>query len=186
MEKRRFVYALSLSIVVSFALVAIVSCIAAELHRTKTKDLRLDGKLCYLPESQAFRYGVAALACLVIAQVIGNVLFCTSCSLNSRGKKSNDQQPPRRSNLAIILLVISWASFTVVILLLSAATSMSRQQQYGAGWLSGECYLVKSGVYIAAAILILVSTCSIVCSAVAVLRKSLQIDESRKTSTLPK
>lgn len=75
----------------------------------------------------------------------------------------------------------SRASFTVVILLLSAASSMSRRQPYAAGWLGGECYLVKNGVYVAAAILILISTCSTVGSAVTV-----QINESRKSTTLPK
>ncbi|KGN53467.1 protein MODIFYING WALL LIGNIN-2 [Cucumis sativus] len=180
MGKHRFGYALSLSIVVSLALIAFVSCVAAELHRTKTKDLKLDGKLCYLPESQAFGYGVAALACLVMAQVIGNILLCTSCSINSREKKRSEQ-PPKRPNLATFFLVVSWASFTVVILLLSTASSMSRQQPYATGWLGGECYLVKSGVYVAAAILILISICSTVGSAVTV-----RINESRKSTTLPK
>lgn len=38
MEKHRFGYALSLSIVVSLALVAFVSCVAAELHRTQVQN----------------------------------------------------------------------------------------------------------------------------------------------------
>ncbi|XP_038895935.1 protein MODIFYING WALL LIGNIN-2-like [Benincasa hispida] len=180
MEKHHLCYTLSLSIIVSLALIAFVSCVAAELHRTKTNDLKLDGKLCYLPESRAFGYGVAALACLVMAQVIGNILLCTSCNFNLRKKKSSEQSP-KRPNLATIFLLVSWASFTVVILLLSAASSMSRRQPYAAGWLGGECYLVKSGVYVAAAVLILISTCSTVGSAVTV-----QINKSRKSTALPK
>ncbi|XP_022136395.1 uncharacterized protein LOC111008116 [Momordica charantia] len=185
MEKRRLGYTLTLSIVVSLALVAFVSCIAAELHRTKIKDLKLDGKQCYLPENRAFGYGVAALVCLVMAQVIGNILLCRSFKFNSREKKCSNQSS-KRPNLAIILLVVSWASFTVVIVLLSAASSMSRRQPYAAGWLGGECYLVKAGVFVASAILILVTVGSTVGSAVTILRKSLQIDESGKTSAQPK
>lgn len=40
------------------------------------KDLRFDGKLCYLPGSVAFELGIGALICLLMAQVIGNLMIC--------------------------------------------------------------------------------------------------------------
>lgn len=45
-------------------------------------------------------------------------------------------------------------------ILISAATSMSRSQAFGEGWLDGECYLVKDGVYVGSAILALVALAS--------------------------
>ena len=43
-------------------------------------------------------------------------------------------------------------SFGIAVILLIVATSMSRRQAYGEGWLNGECYLVKGGIYVGLAI----------------------------------
>lgn len=48
-------------------------------------------------------------------------------------------------------------SFVIGGTLLSTATSMSREQPYGLGWLDGECYLVRQGIYIGSGILILIA-----------------------------
>lgn len=67
-------------------------------------ELKLDGKLCYLPGSSAFRYGVAALAFLCAAQVIGNFVFVTaSCS-----KKKRLKDDERWGMVTTGLLVVSW------------------------------------------------------------------------------
>ncbi|KAE8661919.1 decapping 5-like protein-like [Hibiscus syriacus] len=44
-------------------------------------------------------------------------------------------------------------SFGVAVILMSVATSMSRKQGYGEGWLEGECYIVKGGVFISSGLL---------------------------------
>lgn len=56
-------------------------------------------------------------------------------------------------------------SFLIAVALISAATSMNREQRYGKGWLNGDCYTVKDGVYIGSAVLALVAICCILGSA---------------------
>ncbi|KAK4557382.1 hypothetical protein RGQ29_007225 [Quercus rubra] len=175
MEKHQYGFALSFSIVVSLGLASFLSCIAAELKRTKIKDIKLDGKLCYLPGSHAFGFGIAALVCLLIAQIIGNLIICmNSCSWEER----NDCKT-RRPRTASILLSISWLSFGIAVILMSGAISMSRSQPYGKGWLDGECYLVKDGTYIGSAILVLITIGSTLGSAITTKRTS-QTDKGQK------
>ncbi|KAJ7943984.1 Chitin synthase, putative (DUF1218) [Quillaja saponaria] len=158
----------SIIICLSFGLVSFLFCIIAETKRNKKKDLKMDGKLCYLPESHAFGFGVAALVCLFVAQIIGNsVVFRNSFS---GGKRRGSQA--KLSEIVKALLSISWISFGVAVVLVSTATSMSRKQPYGKGWLDGECYLVKQEIYIGSSILILVTTSSTVGSAITTIRES--------------
>lgn len=56
--------------------------------------------------------------------------------------------------------------------MISAATSMSRHQPFGEGWLDGECYLVKDGVYIGSAVLALMASGSILGSATLRMRQA--------------
>lgn len=52
---------------------------------------------------------------------------------------------------------------------------MNRSQAFGEGWLDGECYLVKDGVYVGSAILALVALGSMLgSSALATSRKKTQ------------
>ncbi|PKI76509.1 hypothetical protein CRG98_003060 [Punica granatum] len=88
-------------------LLSSLACIPSELKRTKKEELKLDGKLCYLPESGAFKYGVGALIFLCVGQFIGNSgIVWTVCSRKKiTGRLKDDKRP------AIIttgLLVVSW------------------------------------------------------------------------------
>ncbi|KAE9606961.1 hypothetical protein Lal_00026423 [Lupinus albus] len=164
------------SIIISFllGLVSFILCIASEIKRNKKKDLRWNGELCYLPSSQAFGLGIAALVCLSLAQIIGNcILFKNSCS---RGKRNNQYNMPV---IAKILLLISWLSFGIAIILLITATSMNRKQPYGVGWLNGECYLVKGGTYAGSAILVLLIVGSVIGSTLSTIKTS-QEDQGHK------
>lgn len=67
-------------------------------------------------------------------------------------------------------------SFVIAVTLISTATSMSRKQSYGEGWLDGECYLVKQGIYIGSGILVLVTVGSTLGLAITTMRKS-QVEE---------
>lgn len=73
-------------------------------------------------------------------------------------------------------------SFGVAVILISAATSMSRSQQLGQGWLDGQCYLVKDGVYLGSAMLVLTALGSTLGSATIVVRQR-QAEENRKIHT---
>ncbi|CAL0314235.1 unnamed protein product [Lupinus luteus] len=117
----------SIIIFLTLGLISSTLCIASEVKKNKKKDLRWNGKLCYLASSQAFGLGIAALVCLVLAQVIGNcILFKNSCS---RGKRNAQYKIPV---IARLLLLFSWLSFGIAIILLITATSMNRKQSYGA------------------------------------------------------
>lgn len=67
-------------------------------------------------------------------------------------------------------------SFVMAVTLISTATSMSRKQSYGKGWLDGECYLVKQGIYIGSGILVLMSVGSTLGLVIATMRKH-QVDQ---------
>lgn len=158
MERNRPDIALILTFVIVIAFLSFALCIAAELKKSKKKDVRLDGRLCYIPKSDAYGLGIAALVCLFAAQIMSNFFICKkfwfgrdrSCSSTiSRSCK------PRFSAISILLLSVSWISFVICAILVSAATSMSQSQGFGDGWLDGECYIVKDGVYIGSGILAL-------------------------------
>lgn len=150
MEKRRLGIFFVFSVIFSLGLVSFVSCIVAESKRAKVRDLRLDGKLCFLPETHAVVFGITALMCLSAAELIGSLLFCANCFSRDKGKASKPIIPA-------ILLVFSWISFGLAVILISLATSMSRVQRYGEGWVDGECYIVRDGVYIGSGVLSLVT-----------------------------
>lgn len=67
-------------------------------------------------------------------------------------------------------------------ILIGAATSMSQSQQFGDGWLDGECYIVKDGVYIGSAILILITLSSTISSAIMTMRKGQGEQQGMKES----
>lgn len=64
-------------------------------------------------------------------------------------------------------------SFGVAAILIGAATSMSRRQPLGEGWLDGECYIVKNGVYFGSAILVIITLALTIASAILTRRSNL-------------
>lgn len=75
--------------------------------------------------------------------------------------------------------ILGRLSFGVTVILLIVATSMSKRQPYGAGWLNGECYLVKGGTYAGSAILILVTIGSAIGSSFSTIKIN-QAEQDRK------
>ncbi|XVE57278.1 hypothetical protein DITRI_Ditri04bG0078600 [Diplodiscus trichospermus] len=162
------------SVIASLGLVSFASCLVAEAKRPKKGDLKLDRKLCFLPASNAFEFGVASVICLSLAQIIGNVIVCASYYW-SRGKATKAEKP----FLTTILLAFSWMSFGVAVMLISAATSMSTKQPYGDGWLDGECYIVRGGVYISSGVLSLAAVLALLGAAGMMIRMN-QTDQGQK------
>ncbi|PSS01281.1 Glutamate receptor 3.1 like [Actinidia chinensis var. chinensis] len=175
MEKNHFWFTLILSVVTALGIVSFALCIASEFKRTKRKDLKLDGRLCYLPGSRAFGLGIAALICLSAAQIIGNFVICKSLCLRERRTSCK----AKKTTIASTFLVLSWVSFGVAVILISVATSMNRKQPYGEGWLDGECYIVKDGVYGGAGMLVLVTAGSTLASAIITTRMR-EVEQGRK------
>ncbi|KAJ7953296.1 Chitin synthase, putative (DUF1218) [Quillaja saponaria] len=84
-SKLRLIF--SIIICLSFGLISFLSCIIAETKRHKKKDLKMDGKLCYLPANHAFGFGIAALICLFIAQIIGSSIVFRNSLLRREEKR---------------------------------------------------------------------------------------------------
>ncbi|XP_026414722.1 uncharacterized protein LOC113310316 [Papaver somniferum] len=156
MEKYSSGFVLFCSFELLLGLIAFSACVAAEFKRTKLKDVKLDEKLCYLPGSPAFGLGITALVCLSIVQILGTA-YVIGNKLNSREKKIHDARETRKQTISIILLVLSWISYAFAIVLLGGASSMNKKQAYGRGWLDGDCYIVKSGVFVGTSVLVLVT-----------------------------
>ncbi|EOA17405.1 hypothetical protein CARUB_v10005707mg [Capsella rubella] len=134
-------------VVFSLGLVSFITCFAAEFKRTKKEDIRWDKERnCYVPESHAFGLGSAAVLCFCLAQIVGNIAVLRNHRTRS---KREDGYKFTDLSLPTVLLLLSWSNFVVVVLILSTAISMSRAQAYREGWLEGDCYLVKDGVFAA-------------------------------------
>nr|GEX18766.1 glutamate receptor 3.1 like [Tanacetum cinerariifolium] len=112
-----------ITIIISLAIASFTLCIICELKKSKKKELRVDGELCFLPRSQAFGYGIANLICSSVGQIVGTgfFVFC---------KRSTDFKPAR-TLFASILLLLSWMSFFIMVILTGTTTSMNRRQSYG-------------------------------------------------------
>lgn len=54
-------------------------------------------------------------------------------------------------------LLVGRVCFGLAMILLGTGTSMNNWQRYGEGWLDGECYLVRTGVYLGVAALVVVN-----------------------------
>ncbi|XP_065879686.1 protein MODIFYING WALL LIGNIN-2-like [Euphorbia lathyris] len=152
-ERHQCGFLLILFLILSLGLVSFISCLLAESSKAKKEDVKLDNKECFVGESRAFWYGVSGILCLIVAQFIGNLVIC--CNFWTRNYK--DPNTSKRPKLPIALWVLSWMSFGVGVIILSGATSMSRKQEYGKGWLEQDCYLVKDGIFIASAFLVLLT-----------------------------
>nr|GLL44382.1 uncharacterized protein LOC109177226 isoform X2 [Ipomoea trifida] len=172
MEKQnRYILPLIVSVIVALGVVSFALCIAAEFKKSKKEDLRLDGEFCYLPRSAAFGLGIAALVCFSGAQVAGNLLVIGRTFLLDKRRKSK---------FVIFCVVLSWVSFGVAAILMGTATSMNKSQPLGEGWLDGECYMVKNGVFSASAILIIITVASTLASALITTQKRQLVEQATK------
>lgn len=70
--------------------------------------------------------------------------------------------------------------FGATAILLGTAASMSQSQPFGEGWLDGECYIVKDGVYPGSAFLILITLCSTISSEIITIKRRRTEQEGRK------
>uniref|UniRef100_A0A7C9DTX7 Uncharacterized protein n=1 Tax=Opuntia streptacantha TaxID=393608 RepID=A0A7C9DTX7_OPUST len=180
MEKiRNYGYPAVFSAAFTIGLIASAFCIVAEFKKSKDGDLKLDGKLCYLPGSKAYGFGLSALICSSTAMIVGNLIVFLG--FDSGARKS--WCFPKKPTISTALLALSWLSFIIAVILLGAGTSMSRRQRYGKGWLDGECYLVKDGIFGGAAMLILLSLACTSASAVTHSRNKLQLSSSQEKPT---
>ncbi|KAM3243112.1 hypothetical protein ACQJBY_055216 [Aegilops geniculata] len=117
--------------------------------------MKRDGSLCSLPKSSAFELGVAAIAFLSVAQLVGTTAaattMCASSSKPSKSVATGGRVAP------VALLALSWACFALAVILLATAASMNSGQRYGRGWMDGDCYVARNGVFGGAAALVVVT-----------------------------
>ncbi|XP_031482415.1 protein MODIFYING WALL LIGNIN-1-like [Nymphaea colorata] len=137
-------------------LLSFTTCVAAEFKKNQLKDLKLDAKFCSLPKSPAFELGITAAACLLCAQVI----TYASIAKAYFSKDTKAQFGERMTTVLITLSLLSWGVGGLAIVLLGVGSSMNQRQPYGEGWLDGECYVVRRGVYSGASLLAIVTVAS--------------------------
>ncbi|XP_078163777.1 chitin synthase, putative (DUF1218) [Carex rostrata] len=159
------------SIVVLFDTAAFSCSLTAEFNRVEMKDMKLDGTLCSLPRSPAFGLGIAALACMSVAQIIGTV--GGGVRLYSENKFDIS-----KNRIALIYLVSSWLCYGLAVVMLGTGASMSSKQPYGKGWMDGDCYVVKSGVFGGAAAIAIVAGILIIGFTFPLPPSSITIDKS--------
>ncbi|CDY62880.1 hypothetical protein Bca4012_092949 [Brassica carinata] len=160
--------------IVFLGLAAFFLCLASEFQKAKGKYLKWDGESCYLPESQAFRFGTAALVCVSVGQIIGNVVICKGFL-----KTNKKETAPFR----VFLLLFSWVNFAVAAMLIIIGASMNREQKYGKGWLNGECYLVKDGLFASSGVLCVSALGAVLGAFASNVKSSLQVDTQNKILT---
>ena len=68
--------------------------------------MKLDGSLCSLPKSSAFELGVAAIAFLTVAQLVGTTAAATT--MCASGSKTDKSAATRGRVASVALLVLSW------------------------------------------------------------------------------
>ncbi|ESQ33664.1 hypothetical protein EUTSA_v10008873mg [Eutrema salsugineum] len=173
-RNRRPKFSLVFIFIFFFGLAAFFFCLASEFHKAKGKDLKWDGESCYLPGRHAFGLGTAALVCVSVAQIIGNVVIC-------RGFLKTEET--ETSSFCILLMLFSWANFAVAVTLISVGVSMNREQRYGKGWLNGECYLVKDGVFAASGVLCVTTLGAVLGAFASNVKPSLQVETQNKSHT---
>ncbi|KAJ3680708.1 hypothetical protein LUZ60_016986 [Juncus effusus] len=138
------------SLVLVFSTAAFSCCFTAEFHKVKAKDMKFDGSLCSLPKSDAFGLGIAAIICISITQVVGTTIS-TSWILSTKDKTNIDRIT------SICFLLSSWATYGLTVVMSGTAASMNGRQVYGKGWMDGDCYLVRNGVFGGAAALVILN-----------------------------
>ncbi|KAD5961178.1 hypothetical protein R6Q59_014141 [Mikania micrantha] len=125
----------------------------AEAKRIKGSEVKFSSPSeCVYPRSPAMALGLTAAVSLMIAHTIINVATgCICCTKGPRQSGSN-------WTLALICFLVSWFTFVIAfLLLLSGAALNDEHGEENIYFGSYYCYVVKPGVFAAAASLSLVS-----------------------------
>ncbi|XP_071705486.1 protein MODIFYING WALL LIGNIN-1-like [Rutidosis leptorrhynchoides] len=154
-QTKNICHGLIITFIISLSIASFALCIVCESKKSEN-ELRIDGDLCFLPQSQAFGYGIVALVCSSFAQIIGTGFFILR-------RRSIDIKNSKTS-YASILIFSSWIIFLISLILAGTAISMNKKQKYGEGWVGGTCYLVKNGIFVGSGILVLIAMISTLCS----------------------
>ncbi|XP_051129342.1 protein MODIFYING WALL LIGNIN-2-like isoform X1 [Andrographis paniculata] len=161
------------TIVVAGAVAFFSLCLAAEFKKSKNSDVIVKGRQCYVPKSASFGLGIGALVCLCVAHFVGNFfIFIKFRTKVIGGGGGNCYGAVRKPTVSCILILLSWVLFVGGGVLIGAASSMSQAQPLGEGWVDGDCYVVKKGVYASSAVLGLLALGSTLGSAAITLSQS--------------
>ncbi|KAJ4811466.1 hypothetical protein LUZ62_024032 [Rhynchospora pubera] len=129
------------TIIVVFSTAAFSCGLTAEFNKVKVKDMKVDGSLCSLPRTPAFGLGIAAVVCMTVAQMVGTVVGgARLCAMDSKFSICKNW-------IALTYLVSSWLCYGLAAVMLGTGANMNSGQPYRKGWMDGDCYLVKSGIF---------------------------------------
>lgn len=68
-------------------------------------------------------------------------------------------------------------------MMIIVGASMNREQKYGKGWLNGECYLVKDGLFASSGVLCVSALGAVLGAFASNVKSSLQVDTQNKILT---
>ncbi|CAD6272043.1 unnamed protein product [Miscanthus lutarioriparius] len=134
----------------------------AEANRLKPDEIHVSGRDCVYPANPAHKLGFCAIFFLVMAQIIASAAGgCCSCCRPPGGASYSNSTTTRRRVVGVVASVLSWvaAVIAVVCFWVGAALNAPKTRRAKiAGPDEEECYLLKGGIFVTAAMLSLVAT----------------------------
>ncbi|EFJ13499.1 hypothetical protein SELMODRAFT_444273 [Selaginella moellendorffii] len=135
------------SLVVALSVFSAILGFSAEGERVRPDEVRRVNGACTYPKSSALGLGISAALFLLAAQVLVNVFGgCICCERRSSSSFVS------MIRLATLSLIASWITFFFAFILLVVGASLNQRHQDD-HWFTGQCFVVKRGVFAGAAVL---------------------------------
>ncbi|XP_071697316.1 protein MODIFYING WALL LIGNIN-2-like [Rutidosis leptorrhynchoides] len=138
------------AIVAVLGIISAATGFAAEATRVKASDVYIEDGSCVYPSSPALALGFLAALFAIITRIYIDV---------TSGGFSCCKNDPTSTTISKLLYIISWVASVVAVVLLLAAAGLNDKEggevdSYG----YFTCYVVKSGIFSAGAVLALLSS----------------------------
>ncbi|AQK93592.1 uncharacterized protein LOC100279051 [Zea mays] len=149
-------------VVALFGVTSAVLAFIAEAKRLTADEIRVSGRECVYPANAAHTLGICAIFLLAAAQIIASVAggCCGCCRPPGGGGPSPSPSSTRRRVVGVIASVLSWvaAAIAVVYDWVGAALNAPVTREARLAGSDEECYLLRGGIFVRAAVLSLVAT----------------------------
>ncbi|KAG0518226.1 hypothetical protein BDA96_09G157400 [Sorghum bicolor] len=149
-------------VVALFGVTSAVLGFIAEANKLKPSEIHVSGRDCVYPASPAHTLGFCAIFLLAVAQIIASAAGgCCSCCKPPGAGGASHSNTTRRRVVGVIASVLSWVAAVIAVVYFWAGTALNasttRQAKF-VGTNEEECYYLKGGVFVRAAVLSLVAT----------------------------
>ncbi|XP_066361598.1 protein MODIFYING WALL LIGNIN-1-like [Miscanthus floridulus] len=148
-------------VVALFGVTSAVLGFIAEANRLKPDEIHVSGRDCVYPANPAHTLGFCAIFLLVVAQIIASAAGgCCSCCRPPGGASYSNSTTTRRRVVGVVASVLSWVAAVVAVVYFWVGVTLNAPMTRRAK-IAGpdeECYLLKGGIFVRAAVLSLVAT----------------------------